>query len=126
MYKVVAGIGSRRGVSRQEVEQALGRALELSGLCRSSLCRLASIELKREEIAFHEVASQLEIPIDFYKKEELAEVRSPSSSCFVKEKVGVDSVCESAAILATGKGKLILPKTKFGRVTVALAKAESP
>ncbi len=42
-----------------------------------------------------------------------------SASEFVRETVGVDNVCERAAVLAGGS--LIIPKTAAGGVTVAAA-----
>ena len=46
-----------------------------------------------------------------------------TGSEFVKETVGVDNVCERAAILATGnRGELILKKTVGEGMTIAIAR----
>lgn len=122
---VAAGLGCRRGVTKEELMEAIGEALKTVGLNLSCLKKIGSIDLKKDEVALKQIVSDLKIPLDFYNKDDLAEIKYPSSSEFVKTKTGVESVCEPAAILAAGKGELILPKTKFGRVTVALAKVES-
>ena len=43
-------------------------------------------------------------------------------SSLVKEKIGVEGVCEPCSILTERNPKLILPKTKLGRVTVAVVR----
>jgi cobalt-precorrin 5A hydrolase len=48
-----------------------------------------------------------------------------SASAWVREKVGVDGVCEPCALLATFRGRLILPKTAFNGVAVAIVE-EAP
>jgi cobalt-precorrin 5A hydrolase len=122
---VAAGLGCRRGVTKEELMEAISKALKTVGLNLSCLKKIGSIDIKKDEAALKQIVSDLKIPLDFYNKDDLADVKYPSSSTFVKTKTGVESVCEPAAILAAGKGELILPKTKFGRVTVALAKVES-
>lgn len=124
VMKVAAGVGCRRGVTKQEIEQALEEALRLTGLSWIYLSKIASISLKSDEVALRKLASELKLPLIFYTKSELIKVHCLSSSAFVRRKGGVDSVCEAAAILVANKGKLILPKTKFGRVTIALARVE--
>ena len=48
-----------------------------------------------------------------------------NASAWVREKVGVDGVCEPCALLATFRGRLILPKTALNGVTVAIVE-ETP
>ena len=49
--------------------------------------------------------------------------RNPSS--VVEKHVGVESVCEAAAILASRNGRLIVPKQSTQNVTVAIARINS-
>jgi cobalt-precorrin 5A hydrolase len=39
----------------------------------------------------------------------------------VEKHIGVKSVCEAAALLATYRGRLLVPKQKTANVTVAVA-----
>ena len=62
------------------------------------------------------------IPLATYSAKELSQVEgSVSPSDFVRATVGVDNVCERAALV--GGGKLIFPKLAHGGVTVAFSKA---
>ena len=61
------------------------------------------------------------IPFLTYSAEELKQVKGDfQESSFVREKTGVDNVCERAAVLAAG-GTIILPKQAGNGVTFALA-----
>jgi cobalt-precorrin 5A hydrolase len=42
----------------------------------------------------------------------------------VEKHLGVKSVCEAAAILASNNGNLIVPKMKQGNVTLAVARKQ--
>ncbi|MFW6389717.1 MAG: cobalamin biosynthesis protein, partial [Halanaerobiales bacterium] len=53
-----------------------------------------------------------------------ANLKNISYSEFVKNTVGVAAVCEPAAILSSNNGKLILKKTKYDQVTIALVEEE--
>ena len=62
----------------------------------------------------------------FYSADELQAVKGDFSvSEFVKSTVGVDNVCERAAMLSAGEhAKLIVKKTCLDGVTVAVAQEE--
>lgn len=126
---LVAGIGCRRGVDRTAILSAIEEALAMAGYSRCSLSRLATIGLKVDEAGLRQAADELGLPIDFYCQEELAGVwadypdlrRSP----LVKDKIGVDGVCEPASLLGRPGARLILPKTCWPGVTIALAEVKS-
>ncbi len=116
----VAGIGCRRGTPADAILDALSSTLESHGIDIRSVCRIASIDAKKDEAGLNECADRLGVPLSFYSAEELAAVPGTfSASEFVRETVGVDNVCERAAVLAGGS--LIIPKTAAGGVTVAAA-----
>ncbi len=122
-----AGIGCRRGVSRQEIVGALGRVLENSGLAPASLAGLASVELKADEEGLLEAARELDLPLEFFEASVLDETPVPNPSERVREKTGAGSVCEAASVQAALKmspgARLIVPKTIVGNVTVAVCLA---
>ena len=66
------------------------------------------------------------LPFLTYTAEELQEVKGNfTGSSFVREKTGIDNVCERAALKACGgKGKLITPKYAENGMTIAVAKRE--
>ena len=47
-------------------------------------------------------------------------IKLPESN-FVKKQIGIGNVCQAAILAYNERAKIILPKTKFEKVTVALA-----
>lgn len=124
---LTAGIGCKRGVSAEEVISALTEALKCAGRHPESLSFIASHVAKANEMGLREAVGQMHLPLAFYGAEVLQKIHKQNpglaDSCFVREQMGVGGVCETAALAAAAKGKLVLSKTKVGRVTVALAEA---
>ncbi|TGS51866.1 cobalamin biosynthesis protein, partial [bacterium M00.F.Ca.ET.179.01.1.1] len=60
---MVAGIGSRKGVSVEEVLAAIETALEAHGLAMTALSALATIEFKRNEEAIFAAGRELNLPV---------------------------------------------------------------
>ena len=84
--------------------------------------RLASIDRKAEEEGLKALAETWQIPFETWTADQLAAVGTVTSeSAFVKETVGVGNVCERAAILGSGGGRLVLEKTAGQGMTLALA-----
>lgn len=119
---LVAGVGCKRGTSGEALLQALKESLKKAGRSQSSLHVLASIDLKKDEPGLHEIAAELGAELKFFAAEQLLELSGDfENSPFVKKITGVGAVCEPAALLGGKNTRLILPKTKFKGITVALA-----
>jgi cobalt-precorrin 5A hydrolase len=83
---------------------------------------LASVDLKADEPGLLALADTLKIELTFYTREQLSTVvQVPTPSAMVKKHIGVQSVCEAAALLATHRGRMIVPKQKTANVTLAVA-----
>jgi cobalamin biosynthesis protein CbiG len=121
---LVAGVGCRRGVSREAVLGAVDAALESGDLARKSLCCLASIDLKADEAGLLAAARKLGVVISFYPGEALAGTEVPTPSSKVEQHVGVNSVCEASAMKRAGTRELLVPKLITGPVTAAVALLE--
>lgn len=122
------GIGCRRGVSREQVMEAIAGSLRQVGISPKSIRGLYSIELKADEVGIIEAAQTLGIPFHTFSAQAIQnmnEQRGLRPSEYVKEKIGVDGVCEAASLLGTSQGELVLPKQKWNGVTVAISKAKS-
>lgn len=118
------GVGSRRGISKEKVLEAVDTSLLSIGASRQSVSGIFSIDLKQHESGMIEAARELGVPFQTFSAAEiqtLADKRELSRSEFVKEKIGVDGVCEAASLLGTKHGELILPKQKQSGVTVAIS-----
>lgn len=119
---LAAGIGCNRGTGREEIQDLLERVFAEFHLAADSLKCLASIDLKADEAGLLEAARKLKRPLEFFTRIELDGVKTvPSPSDTVRKHIGVHSVCEAAAVLASQKGHLIVPKQKTRNVTVAIA-----
>ncbi|WP_242975793.1 cobalt-precorrin 5A hydrolase [Desulfosporosinus sp. FKB] len=122
------GVGCRRGISSNVVLDGITSALEQIGASLKAISGLYSIDLKADEAGLQEAAKSLGVPFRTFSADELQAVNSQENltrSNFVKEKIGVDGVCEAASILGAHMGHLILPKTKGQGVTVAISTASS-
>jgi cobalt-precorrin 5A hydrolase len=123
---LAAGIGCNRNTDKTEIKTLLLETLARHHLSAASLKTIASIDIKNDEPGLQALATDLEIPIAFYSKEELNTAMGiENPSAMVETHTGAKSVCEAAAILATGQGSLIVPKKKSKNATVALARAAS-
>ncbi|MFZ5427012.1 MAG: cobalt-precorrin 5A hydrolase [Thermodesulfobacteriota bacterium] len=121
---VVAGVGCRKGAPATDILEAVLEACRMKGAAPASLAALASIEAKRGEPGLAEAARALGVETVFFPAERLGAVSVPNPSANALKHMGVESVCEAAAMLAGGTDKLLLPKMKTSNVTVALALAD--
>ncbi|MBR5366409.1 MAG: cobalt-precorrin 5A hydrolase [Clostridia bacterium] len=119
---VTLGIGCRRGISAEAIREAVSEALASARIDPRAVCRVASIDVKRDEAGLAEYTGDIGAELVFYTAEELAAVPGDfAESEFVKKTVGVGNVCERAAVLGAGIGKLLIGKTAHDGVTVAAA-----
>jgi cobalt-precorrin 5A hydrolase/precorrin-3B C17-methyltransferase len=121
---LTVGIGCERGTDPQEVRTLIKETLLEHDLSDLAVATYASIDLKEDEAAL----SQLFL-VSFFTAEELAaqsgKIQNPSA--YVDETVGTPSVAEAAALAAAGPdAKLIVPKAKSLRATIAIAQAPEP
>ncbi|TPJ29502.1 cobalamin biosynthesis protein [Mesorhizobium sp. B2-8-3] len=121
---MVAGIGSRIGVSVEEVLAAIETALEAHGLAMTALSALATGEIKRDEPAIFLAGRDLDLPVLIMSDAALQSVSSGtvSRSEVSQAQAGTPSVSEASALAAAGKGaKLLGPRIVLGPVTCAIA-----
>ena len=121
---VTIGVGCRRGTDTSVLKAAVYEMLDEERISHRAVRAVASIDVKAEELAIHDLAQAENWDLKFYSAEELAAVPGDfSSSEFVKRTVGVGTVCERAAC-AEG-GILMRGKRAGDGVTVALALADT-
>ncbi len=121
---LIAGIGCNRNTHADEIRNFLIEQMERYALSMNSLSGIATIDIKSDEAGLLEVARQLHLPIHFFTRDELSGIASPNPSEIVNHHIGVPSVCEAAAILASNKGRLIVPKRISPNVTLAIARID--
>ena len=121
---LVLGAGCRRGIDGEAFEQAALGFLARCGVSLLSVRALATIDRKQSEGAFLRFCNRYRLPLVTYSAQELAAVPGVfAHSDFVQRTVGVDCVCERAAVLASG-GHLLMGKTAQDGLTFALAGKE--
>jgi cobalt-precorrin 5A hydrolase len=122
---LAAGIGCNRNTAVEEIKSLLEDALAAGNLALSSLKCLASIDLKADEDGLIALGDDLELPLVFFRRQELKQVKNiENPSTTVEKHVGVKSVCEAAAILAARNGPLIVPKRTSKNATAAIARID--
>ena len=118
MKDLVIGIGCRRGVNARQIEVAVFAALAHRPL--EQVRMVASVDSKADEAGLLEFAADHGLPLNFFSREQLSQVDAVPSAK-VQELIGVGSVCEACARLASHDGHLIIPKLVVDGVTVAIA-----
>lgn len=122
--RYVVGVGCRRGTEPEAMGAFLVDFLRENGIDPALVERICSIDRKKDEDAIKAAARMLKAPFTVFSAEELASVPgSFSTSDFVRDTVGVDNVCERAALLGAGtQGQLTVKKTAADGMTAAAAR----
>ena len=118
----VLGMGCRKNKEKQALLEEAQSLLQRTHIYPEAISKLASIDIKKNEPGLVALAEKFGIPFLTFSKEELLEAEGEfTSSSFVKEITGVDSVCERSAVLASESGTLIEKKHARDGMTTAMA-----
>jgi cobalt-precorrin 5A hydrolase len=123
---LIVGVGCRRGTPAEAIVAAIREALATAD-CRLDRVRLlASADIKADEAGLVAAAAELGVPLRVIASAEIAgTTRAFEHSDFVQDKVNLPAVAEPAALLSGRRTRLILPKTIYRGVTVAIAREDS-
>ena len=122
--KIVVGLGCRRGKGCEELYEGYKKSIDELNIHKSRVNCLASAEIKKDEKGMLDLASRLNLDINFVEldKLKLFESGDVQKSEFVMSKFGIYGVCEPSALITAGfDSKLIYKKTSYGGVTVSVA-----
>jgi cobalt-precorrin 5A hydrolase len=123
---LIVGIGCRRGVSIQQIDAAITEALLAASRSRIEIREVATVDLKGNEEAIVQWCEQLGVHLRLIPRSLIQERPwVTESSPLVYSQFGIEGVCEPCALLATFKGRLILPKFTRNGVAVAIAEEVS-
>jgi cobalt-precorrin 5A hydrolase len=120
---LVVGIGCRKGVSEEQIERAVRYALGADDLAR--IREIVTVDLKAEEPGLVGFCQRHGIPLRVISKQQIEArpwVSKPSE--WVRQSVGLDGVCEPCALIASVRGRLVVPKTTLDGVAVAIVADE--
>lgn len=116
---LIVGIGANSGVSKDEVIDAITGALSGIDASINEVKCFASAKIKENEKGIVDAAASFGKELKFVSHELINSIKTPSDS---KAKiVGLNGVCEPAALALSGEKKLLLKKRIFGNVTIAIA-----
>lgn len=120
------GMGCRRGKTSAELAAFIEKALAEQNISEKEIFGLASIDKKSDETCFSNWSREKRVPFCTFSAEELLEVPGIfQSSEFVKSQVGVENVCERAALKVCGSdGTIVVPKRAENGMTIAIAKRD--
>lgn len=116
---LVLGIGCRKDVSMAAIDKAVRMAL--GDVPLDMVREVASVTLKAEEPGLLAFCEQHRLPLRIVSLAQI-ETRTWVSkpSAWVRDNIGVDGVCEPAALIACPRGHLAVPKVSHEGVAVAV------
>lgn len=107
------GVGCKKHCSPQGVAQYIKETLALQQLSHLAIRNVSTIDLKKDEPLIKDLQIQFDASeVLIYTNEELADINIPNPSEKVFEVTGVYGVAESAAILTSDYGRLLIEKQK--------------
>jgi cobalt-precorrin 5A hydrolase/precorrin-3B C17-methyltransferase len=119
--RLAVGLGCERGADPLELRRLLDETLARHNIAAASIRHFGSIDLKEDEPAVTQFGDVI-----FFSAERLGaeEARLITPSVLVAKEIGVAGVAEAAALALAGpEGRLIVPKVKGQRTTLAIAEA---
>jgi cobalt-precorrin 5A hydrolase len=119
---LIVGVGCRKGADAETIAGAVRKTLEVNNLSLDRVRFLATADIKAKEEGLLKSLEFLGIPLKVVSSGEIKTcAKEYNKSDFVAEKVGLGGVAAPAALLAGRKTKLLIEKTKYPGVTVAVA-----
>lgn len=121
--KIVIGLGCRKGAEKKEIIAAIRYALKKIKSSIKEARYIASVDLKKDEAGLKQACVELGIPLRIISSDIIRNFNGKyQKSEFVQSKTGLWGVSEPCALLSARCPKLILPKIKISKVTIAAAR----
>ena len=119
----IIGVGCRKNAKSSDIIEAIKQGAKDANIDLQQVRLLTSADIKSKEAGLIQASQTLNIPIRFISSEKIRNTRRNfKCSQFVQKKVDLPAVAEPAALLAGIRTRLILPRTVYNHVTVAIAK----
>ena len=119
---LVIGIGLHWDTTKDTIREGIEHCLKKFNLSSKCIAKLVSIKKPEDVQGLIDLGKEMEIPVEYVDREELAEIITPNPSNTVKAFEGTASVSEAAAMKVSG-GELIVEKQKFPpNLTIAIAR----
>ncbi|MEK4423672.1 cobalt-precorrin 5A hydrolase [Solibacillus sp. FSL K6-1523] len=119
---LVLGMGCNRGTSAEEIEALIDETLVELKLSKKSVKAIATIDLKKDEEGFLQVAAKNNWAFITYTPEQLNEMPLKNPSEKVHKYTGAYGVCEPAALRYAKTNDWLLEKKKGVNATISVAR----
>ncbi|CAG0989123.1 cobalt-precorrin 5A hydrolase [Methanosarcinales archaeon] len=117
---LVVGIGTNRGVRKSEVIEAINTALLELDARIEDVNYFASAMIKENEKGIIDAAASFGKELRFVSHDVINSIHAPTPSR--AKSLGLNGVCEPAALALSEEKKLLLKKRIYGNVTIAIAR----
>ncbi|MEL6210920.1 MAG: cobalamin biosynthesis protein, partial [Pseudomonadota bacterium] len=126
---IALGVGCARNCPSEELSQLVHATLRSAGLPTEGIAGIFSLDLKADEAAMLDLASDMNVPFRVFGSDRLEQetprLANPSDIVFAE--VGCHGVAEAAALAAAGpEADLIVEKQKYANATCAVALSPKP
>ncbi len=119
---LVVGVGLHWDTSEETIKKGLQSCFEKNNLSPLSIAKFVSLKKPQDVKGLIEIGKEMNIPIEYFEKNDLMNIQVPNPSQTVKTFEGTPSVSEASAIKASG-GQLVVQKQKFPpNLTIAIAR----
>ena len=119
---LVVGIGLHWDTTKEIIKEGIEDCMKKFNLSPKSIAKLVSIKKPQDVQGLIDLGIEMNLPVEYVNREDLAEITAPNPSETVKKFEGTASVSEAAAIKIS-KGELIVEKQKFPpNLTIAIAR----
>lgn len=115
------GLGLNTGTTIDEIRTGVDGFLIENGYSALSIKCIATHEKKLSEKGLREYVKEKGLPLRGLTTDELNTVEGVEESPAARCALGVQAVAEPAAILASGRGRLVVNKLRTGNLTLAIA-----
>lgn len=137
---LVVGIGCKKNIKFQDLEDHFLEFLTTQGLSLLSVCKIATISLKSQEPAILELCRKYHLELQIIPDEEirkLTDSENPGNSeisenpvnfersAFVEKITGLPSVAEACSYLGADRGERLTGKVKFPGITLSICRKKS-
>lgn len=120
--KYTIGIGTRRDIDPAKAEGYILGILGDNNIETDDIYAVCTIDIKQDEAAIRDFCDKYRLPLITFEASVLKRAEGDfASSDFVRQTVGVDNVCERAAMLGAGPGsRKVLPKQAGEGIALAI------
>lgn len=119
---IVLGMGFHRGMTAGALHRFVTSSLAGAAVDVRAVARIATIDRRKGERGFAQLCTRMDAEPVYFDNEALSAVEGVGLSRIVSGYTGTGSVAEAAALLASGRGPVVIPKQKGEGVTLCAAR----